>query len=160
MAMTGAEAPSFTKILVPLDGSPVSKKAAKYAIHLAHVENAKLVLMHVVEDVRQGGAIGLQAKYGNVRLVEGFRKARTKAAEKWMDERKSQADKAGVKSTSEIVSDDGTSEVGMITSYAKKNDVDLIVMGKRGQSKFKQLLVGSVTNAVLNHAPCPVLVVH
>ncbi|MEM2141084.1 universal stress protein [Nitrososphaera sp.] len=157
--MTGAEAPSFTKILVPLDGSPVSRKAAKYAIHLARVENAKLILMHVIEDVKQGGAIGLQAKYGNVRLVEGFKKATTKAAEKWIEEIKSQADKAGVKTASEIVPDDGTSEVGMITSYAKKNDVDLIVMGKRGQSKFRQLLVGSVTNAVLNHAPCPVLVV-
>jgi nucleotide-binding universal stress UspA family protein len=153
------DVPSITKILVPLDGSPVSKKAAKYAIHIAKAENAKLVLMHVVEDVKQGGAIGLQAKYGNVRLVEGFRRARTKAAEKWMSEIKSQTDLAGVKSTSEIVPDDGTSEVGMITSYAKKNDIDLIVMGKKGQSKFRQLLVGSVTNAVINHAPCPVLVV-
>lgn len=153
------DAPSFTKILVPLDGSPVSKKAAKYAIHLAHVENAKLILMHVVEDVKQGGAIGLQAKYGNVRLVEGFRKARAKAAEKWIDEIRAQADKAGIKSASEIVVDEGTSEVGMITAYAKKNGIDLIVMGKRGQSKFRQLLVGSVTNAVLNHAPCPVLIV-
>src|SRR5574341_1254266 len=139
-------AQSFTKILVPLDGSPVSRKAAKYAIHLAQIENAKLVLMHVVEDVKQGGAIGLQAKYGNVRLVEGFRKARTKAAGKWIDEIKSQADRAGVKATSEIVPDNGMSEVGMITSYAKKNDVDLIVMGKKGQSKFRQLLIGSVTN--------------
>lgn len=153
------QASSFSKILVPLDGSPVSKKAARYAIHLAQIENAQLILMHVIEDVKQGGAIGLQAKYGNVRLVEGFKRARAKAAEKWMDEIKSQADKAGVKSTSEIIQDDGTSEVGVITSYAKKNDIDLIVMGKKGQSKFKQLLVGSVTNAVINHAPCPVLVV-
>jgi len=157
--MAGADAPLFKKILVPLDGSPVSKKAAKHAIHLAQVENAKLVLMHVVEDIKQGGAIGLQAKYGNVKLVEGFKKARTKAAEKWITDIKSQADKAGVKATSEIVPDDGTSEVGMITSYAKNNDVDLIVMGKKGQSKFRQLLVGSVTNAVIHHAPCPVLVV-
>lgn len=153
------EAPSFAKILVPLDGSPISKKAAKYAIHLAQVENAKLILMHVVEDVKQGGAIGLQAKYGNVRLVEGFKRARTKAAEKWMGEIKSQASVAGINSTSEIVADDGTSEVGVITSYARKNGIDLIVMGKKGQSKFRQLLVGSVTNAVINHAPCPVLVV-
>lgn len=153
------DAPSVSKILVALDGSPVSKKAAKYAIHIAKVENAKLVLMHVVEDVKQGGAIGLQAKYGNVRLVEGFRRARTKAAEKWMDEIKSQADRAGVKSASEVVVDDGMSEGGVIASYAKKHDIDLIVMGKRGQSKFRQLLLGSVTNTVINHAACPVLVV-
>lgn len=150
---------SFTKILVPIDGSPVSKKAAKYGIHLAQIENAKLILMHVVEDVKQGGAIGLQAKYGNVRLVEGFKKARTKAAEKWIDGIKSQANTAGIKSASEIISGDGTSEVGVITSYAKKNNIDLIVIGKKGHSKFRQLLVGSVSNGVINHAPCPVLVV-
>ena len=153
------DAPSITRILVPLDGSPVSKKAARYAIHLANIENAKLVFMHVVEDVKQGGAIGLQAKYGNVRLVEGFKRARINAAEKWMTEIEFQAERAGVKSTREIVSDDGTSEVGMITSYAKKHAIDLIVMGKKGQSKFRQLLVGSVTNAVINHASCPVLIV-
>lgn len=76
-----------------------------------------------------------------------------------MSEIKSQADHAGVKSATEIVPDNGTSEVGMITSYAKKNGIDLIVIGKKGQSKFRQLLVGSVTNAVVNHASCPVLVV-
>ncbi len=153
------DALSVSKILVALDGSPVSNKAAKYAIHIAKVENAKLVLMHVVEDIKQGGAIGLHAKYGNVRMVEGFRRARTKAAEKWMAEIQSQADKADIKHASEIVIDDGTSEGGIIASYAKKNDIDLIVMGKRGQSKFRQLLLGSVTNTVINHAPCPVLVV-
>ncbi|AIC15725.1 universal stress protein [Nitrososphaera viennensis] len=157
--MTGAADVSVKKILVPVDGSPVSSKAAQYAVHIAKVEGAKLVIMHVVENVKQGGAIGLQARYGNVRLVEGFRRARIKSAERWMSDIVDDAAKQNVSAKAEILPDDGTHEVGVITEYAKKNNVDLIVMGSRGQSTFKKLLVGSVTNAVINHSPCPVLVV-
>lgn len=156
--MTGAEV-SVKKILVPVDGSPVSKKAAQYAIHIAKMEKAKLVLMNVLEDVKQGGAIGLQAKYGNMRIVEGFQKAKMQSAEKWMSEITGAADRQGVDAGAEILPDDGTHEVGVITEYAKKHGIDLIVMGSKGQSKFKRLLVGSVTNEVIRYSPCPVLVV-
>lgn len=156
--MTGAEV-SVKKILVPVDGSPVSKKAAQYAIHIAKMEKARLVLMNVLEDVKQGGAIGLQAKYGNMRIVEGFQKAKMQSAEKWMSEITGAADRQGVDAGAEILPDDGTHEVGVITEYAKKHGIDLIVMGSKGQSKFKRLLVGSVTNEVIRYSPCPVLVV-
>lgn len=157
--MSDEKDPSIKKVLVPVDGSVVSKKAALYAIHLSKLEGAKIVLMHVIEDVKQGGSIGLQAKYGNIRLVEGFQKARRLSAEKWISELTTIAEKKGVEAKTEILPDDGTSEVGVITNYAKKNNFDLIVMGSKGQSKFKRLLVGSVTNAVINHSNCPVLVV-
>lgn len=153
------EAPLFKKILVPLDGSAVSKKAAQYAMHIARMEGARLVLFHVIEDVKQGGAIGLQAKYGNVKLVKGFQNARRQSAEEWISEIIDAASSQGVSARAEIVPDDGTHEVGAITSYAEKNGMDLIVMGSKGQSKFKRLLVGSVASAVLSHSPCPVLVV-
>lgn len=156
--MTGEVTP-LKKILVPVDGSAVSKKAAQYAIHLAKVEGAKLVLLHVLEGVKQGGAIGLQAKYGNVKLVEGFQNVLRQSAEKWMSEITDAADLQGVSARTEIVPDDGTHEVGVITGYAGENGVDLIVMGSKGQSKFKKLLVGSVASAVISHSPCPVLVV-
>jgi nucleotide-binding universal stress UspA family protein len=159
MDMTGADSPSVKKILVPIDGSPVSKKAAHFAVHIAKLEKAKVTVMHVIEGVKQGGAIGLQAKYGNVRLVEGFNRVRTQSAEKWVAEIQELADGYGVDVKSEIVPDDGSSEEGMILDYAKKNGVDLIVMGSKGRSRFKRLLVGGVTNAVVNLASCPVLVV-
>jgi nucleotide-binding universal stress UspA family protein len=157
--MTGTDSPSVKKILVPIDGSPVSKKAAQFAVHIARLEKAKVTVMHVLEGVKQGGAIGLQAKYGNVRLVEGFNKVRTQSAEKWVAEVQELASSHGVDVKSEIVPDSGASEEGMILDYAKKNNVDLIVIGSKGRSKFKRLLVGGVTNAVVNLAPCPVLVV-
>ncbi len=149
----------FKKVLIPVDGSQPSMKAAGYGIHLAHIEEAELMLIYVIEEIKQGGAIGLQAKYGNVRLVEGFRKSREKAASKWMNTIKSSAEEKGVRLKNEVLAEEGTSTAEIIVNYAKNKNVDLIVMGSRGLSKFKQLLFGSVTNAVMIYSHCPVLVV-
>ena len=47
----------------------------------------------------------------------------------------------------------------VILNYAKEKGVDLIVMGTRGLGGFKKLLLGSVSNGVVSHAPCSVLIV-
>ena len=116
--MTGTDSPSVKKILVPIDGSPVSKKAAQFAVHIARLEKAKVTVMHVLEGVKQGGAIGLQAKYGNVRLVEGFNKVRTQSAEKWVAEVQELARSHGVDVKSEIVPDSGASEEGRVSAVS------------------------------------------
>lgn len=46
-----------------------------------------------------------------------------------------------------------------ICGYASDNDVDLIVIGSHGRSGFGRMLLGSVSHAVANHAPCPVTIV-
>jgi nucleotide-binding universal stress UspA family protein len=150
---------SLRKILVPADGSNASVRALNYAAHLAELEgdDAELMVIHVLEDVKQGGAIGLQAKYGNVRLFEGFKRARREAALKWLEPIEEDAKRKGIRLKTEVL--DGDSEVKVIIDYAKKNSVDLIVIGSRGLSRFKRLLLGSVANAVVNHAPCPVMVI-
>jgi nucleotide-binding universal stress UspA family protein len=114
-------------------------------------------VIHVLEDVKQGGAIGLQAKYGNVRLVEGFKRTRREAALRWLKPIEEAAKKKGIQLKTEVL--DGDSEVEVIIHCAKKNSVDLIVIGSKGLSKFRRLLVGSVANAVISHAPCPVMVI-
>jgi nucleotide-binding universal stress UspA family protein len=48
---------------------------------------------------------------------------------------------------------------GVIVNYAEKKMVDLIVIGTRGQSGFKKLLIGSVASDVLHYAHCPVMIV-
>lgn len=55
-----------------------------------------------------------------------------------------------------IETGDASSE---ILHYADKNNIDLIVIGARGLGKFKQLLLGSVSNKVITHSHCPVLIV-
>jgi hypothetical protein len=42
--------------------------------------------MHVVEDIKQGGTIGLRAKYGDMRIIEGFRKAKKGSAERGLSD--------------------------------------------------------------------------
>ena len=150
---------SIRKVLVPVDGSSISEKALQYAIHLAGLEgsDAELIVVHVLEDVKQGGAIGLQAKYGNVRLVEGFKRARRDAALKWLEQVEVAAKKKGIRLKTEVL--DGGSKVKVIMDYAKKNSVDLIVIGSTGLTGFKRLLLGSIANAVVSSAPCPVMVV-
>jgi nucleotide-binding universal stress UspA family protein len=151
---------AIKKILVPVDGSELSFKAAEYAIHLAKADNAQITTLNVVEDIKQGGAIGLQAKYGNVSLVDAFRKVRKDTAEQWMNKISQEAQSQGVTFKSEIIDDeDVSSEAGVITEYARQNNFDLIVIGSRGRSKLERLLTGGVTNAVVNSARVPVLVV-
>jgi nucleotide-binding universal stress UspA family protein len=151
---------AIKKILVPVDGSDLSFKAAEYAIHLAKAYNAEITALNVVEDIKQGGAIGLQAKYGNISLVDAFRKVRKDSAEQWMNKISQEAKSQGVTFKSEIIDDeDATSEAGVITGYAQQHNVDLIVIGSKGRSKLERLLTGGVTNAVVNTAKTPVLVV-
>ena len=150
---------SIRKVLVPVDGSSISVKALQYAIHLVGLEgsDAELIVVHVLEDVKQGGAIGLQAKYGNVRLVEGFKRARRDAALEWLEQVEAAAKKKGIRLKTEVL--DGGSKVKVIIDYAKKNSVDLIVIGSTGLTGFKRLLLGTMANAVVSSALCPVMVV-
>jgi nucleotide-binding universal stress UspA family protein len=151
---------AIKKILVPVDGSDLSFKAAQYAIHLAKADNAEITTLNVVEDIKQGGAIGLQAKYGNVSLVDAFRKVRKDSAEQWMNKISQEAKSQGVAFKSEIIDDeDATSEAGVITGYAEQHNFDLIVIGSKGRSRLGRLITGGVTNAVVNSAKTPVLVV-
>jgi nucleotide-binding universal stress UspA family protein len=52
-----------------------------------------------------------------------------------------------------------TSVEAAIVDYAEKNNIDLIVLGTKGYSGIKKLLLGSVASAVLTYAHCPVMVI-
>ena len=149
---------SLKKILVPVDGSEISIKAASYAIHVAKLVNAELILINIIEDVKQGGAIGLQERYGNISIVKAFKKARKQSAEESLMKIQNSA-KSGVKVKSVILDADGKNEKKMVTEYAVKNNVNLIIIGSKGQSRFKGVWVGGFTNSVLHHSTVPVLVV-
>lgn len=147
------------RILVATDGSDASIRAANFAIHFCKLEKADLVILHVLPDIKQGGVIGLRAKYGDLKMVSAFLQAKTHEAHKWIELIQKNVKKNGVGSKIEILENDGTSIVGIITKYAQKNQIDLIIVGTRGLSKFKRLLVGSVSSAIISHSHCPVLLV-
>ena len=150
---------SMQKILVPVDGSETSFRAVNYALNIAKLVNAELIPINIVEDVKQGGAIGLQAKYGNMSIVKGFKKARRQSAENWLREIENEAHTLGVKVNSVILDADGKNQKKMITDYAMKNSIDLIVIGSTGGSRFGVHRIFGFTNSIVHRSTKPVLVV-
>ena len=61
-----------------------------------------------------------------------------------------------IKFRSEIIEDPFSRVESAIVNYAESEGVDLIVMGTRGRSGFKRILLGSVASGVLSYAHCPV----
>jgi nucleotide-binding universal stress UspA family protein len=47
----------------------------------------------------------------------------------------------------------------VILDYSKKEKFDIVIMGSRGMGKFKQLILGSVSNKIVHHSPCAVLLI-
>jgi nucleotide-binding universal stress UspA family protein len=78
-------------------------------------------------------------------------------AEGWVSQAVSMGKEQGVEVRGCVLK--ATSIVQSITEYAKTQRVDLIVLGTRGSGGFKRLLLGSVSNGVVSHARCPVMVV-
>jgi nucleotide-binding universal stress UspA family protein len=149
----------FSNILLAFDNSNASKNAAEYAINLAALENSTLTFIHVIDDIKQGGAIGLRARYGDVDLVNGFKKARRQYAEEWVKPLQKKANDRGIKTFVAILEEEGGSKLEVMTQYINENNIDLVVMGSRGLSRFKQLILGSIAFGLISYSKCPVLVI-
>ncbi|MDP9290179.1 MAG: universal stress protein [Thermoproteota archaeon] len=81
-----------------------------------------------------------------------------KEAQAWFDKVQKEADENNVKLRREIIVN-SRSIVGAVVDYAEHEGADLIVIGSRGLSGFKKLLLGSVASGVVTYAHCPVMVV-
>jgi nucleotide-binding universal stress UspA family protein len=154
----------FSKILVPIDGSDHSIKAAEYAIDIARDNKAQLLALIVLDIAKVGYAASSFITSPMDGLNELQRKR--KQAQEWLDqigkmtEQKttSTANNSDIiKFTSEI--EESMSVAGSIVDYADNHNIDLIVVGSRGISGFKKLLLGSVASRIVTYASCPVLVI-
>jgi nucleotide-binding universal stress UspA family protein len=151
----------FSKILITVDGSEESMNAADYAIAMAKKEDndAQLIALHVL--FSQTGYAYSTNMFGlvtpssiNELLVDAKHEAH-----QWFDKIKEKIHENGdVQLKTEVVVSP-TSVVGAIVDYAERENVDLIVIGSRGRSGFKKLLLGSTASGVVTYATCPVLVV-
>jgi nucleotide-binding universal stress UspA family protein len=149
----------FKNILLAFDGSTTSSKAAEYAIYMCKLEGAPLTFLHILDNIKQGGVIGLRERYGDTNLIDGYKRARRQDAEKWIEPIQKTATTEGIKSTVAILDDEKNSKVESIVEFIEKNNIDLVIMGSRGLSKFKQMLVGSIASGIISHSKCPVLVI-
>lgn len=157
----------FSKILVLVDGSQPSINAADRAIALVKKgkDNPQLLIaLHVVFS-RLGYAYSPEGVYGMDGLttpnaMKEILENAKKEAQQWFDNirEKINLENNNIHLQEEVVVT-ATSIVSAIVEYAKNKDVDLIVIGTRGGSGFKKLLLGSVASGVVTNAACPVMVV-
>ena len=137
----------FERILVPLDGSEQSILALGKAIQIAKKVNGEITLIHVYS-ISPTAITPMQVyKYAQAMRKHGIG---------ILEDGKKKAEAEGVHAQTLLVDGHIVEE---ILNAAKKDNFSLIVIGARGLSKMKELLLGSVSDAVTRLAPCPVLVV-
>jgi nucleotide-binding universal stress UspA family protein len=144
----------YQRILVPTDGSPLSKRAVSAAIEQAAAWGAELVALYVVPrypiSYFEGGS-----------SVSDSEVARTE--KQWAEKGQAVVDAVaraaaadGVKAKGVLARSDLVAE--SVISAAKKHKCDLIVMASHGRKGIKRILLGSETQHVLTHSKLPVLV--
>ena len=137
----------FAKILVAVDGSESSKKAFDKSVFLAQKCNSKLFVVHVVLDWEYGG--------DSAETFELIDELRAKGSE-LLQQCKNQALQSSVQVETVLEQGDYAHE---IIEVAKRKDCELIIMGSRGMSPIKELVLGGVSLKVMHHGSCPVMVV-
>lgn len=140
----------FKQIICPVDFSESAVRALAYATALARWYDAHLTVLHVVptfEPMQVRGDLG-----DPVRVVAPMPR------EQVLAEMSRSLNLAAVSPRATPIAEAGDPQVTIIDQAVSKK-ADLIVMGTHGRRGFKRLLLGSVTEAVLREAPCPVLTV-
>jgi nucleotide-binding universal stress UspA family protein len=154
----------FSKILVAIDGSAASMKAAEFAVTMAKKEpneqskegGSELVALTVLDVSKPRGLLSsfvAAPTYGLKELEQERNEAK-----QWMENLRQKAEEKKVAFRSEIIEGILSAEATII-DYAESHNINLIVIGTRGRSGFSRVLLGSVASKVVTYAHCPVLVV-
>ena len=133
-------------LLLATDGSEFSEGATGESIKLAKKCSNRLAVISVIETNPELESIAPQVT-----------EKAEKSAREHLEAIQARAKKEGVESN--IIIRAGEDSYKYIVDEAVKNKITMIVMGRRGRSGLKRLMMGSVTSRVIGHAPCNVLVV-
>lgn len=142
----------FKHVLVPVDGSPTSTLALKYGLGIAKAFDASLTAMTVFDPYPIMGA-GLDYTL----VQDHYQEAVRAEANATIQAARKQIEDEGRTAHVELVESQRTWRAILETADTLK--VDLIVLGSHGRSGLDKLVMGSVTQRVLQHTRLPVLVV-
>jgi len=159
---------NYDKILVAVEPEAEGKsklndsQVLAQGIALAKKDNSSLLIFHSIdslltrEDVLVGiNVAGLYAGQ-TLTLSEQMVKEKTAELNTWLRSLQKVATNQGIQADYEYA----VGEPGkLICQLAKQHGVDLIIVGRRGRRGMSEILLGSVSNYVIHHAPCHVLVV-
>jgi len=136
----------YDEVLCPTDGSEAADAALDVAIAVADAHGATLHVLNVA-DTNQPSLARIEGQVRDVLEGEG---------RDIVDDAASKARGAGVDVVSEVIQG-GPSRT--VCEYVTDQGIDLVVMGTRGKSTVKQIVLGSVTERVVRNGAAPVLVV-
>ncbi|WP_019229110.1 universal stress protein [Sedimentibacter sp. B4] len=143
------------KILVPVDGSAASQKAAVKAAEIARQFGASITFITVILEPD----LSKYNKFG-VLIDPDMKKLKEKLKEnekKMLDSVINSLDLSDVQTSEKVIAGVAYEE---ILKEAEEGNYDMIVIGQRGFTKVKRFFLGSVAYRVVSDAVCPVLVVH
>jgi nucleotide-binding universal stress UspA family protein len=144
--MTGRRHSQFKRILIGFDGSSQSEKATEIGLSLAQSLDSKVLLFAVARPPEPATMVELSAMVDDARehFEEKFKKVAHRAKDLEV----------------ELETDIAVGHpVEQIVHRAEAGRVDVIILGRRGMSRFEKMIVGSTSEKVLRYAHCPVMVV-
>ena len=122
--------------------------AAEYAISITKAYRSQLIALHVVTSEVSTIASTFSPQMEEIK----------KNAQEFFDKMRRKGNTSSdIPLRTELIA--SSSVVGGIIDFAEKENIDLIVVGTRGRSGLKRLLLGSVASGVVNYAHCPVMIV-
>ena len=145
----------FKNILVPIDGSEFSIRALKYAITITNKFESNLIALHIVPSTIKYEFFNSEENLEPNSRENMILQSAYMEAQKWFDDIK---EKLGVKFITEVIIAK-ESIVKEIIEYSEREKIDLIIIGTRGRSGLKKLLLGSIASGVVTYANCPVIVI-
>ena len=148
---------AIRKILVAVDGSKPSVDASVQAIDISKRLNAELTAIYVVSPDTRYNYLEDTITPRLPRALKDVMMIAMQTGEKHLDKVKQKAREKDVRVKTDVIIGI-SSVVKEIVEYAEKNKIDMIVIGSRGLSGIKKMLLGSVANGVVTYAHCPVLV--
>jgi len=156
---------AFKKILVALDRSLQAPFVFEQALEQAQVQKGQLMLVHIVPlsvDIPTGSFMGM-GTIADVDTYAALRHARyermkveVEHGQEWLKPYIEQAAAKGIFAETDCRAEE---PAPWICKLAQNWQADLIVLGRRGHQGIKEIVLGSVSNYVVHHALCSVLVV-
>jgi len=148
------EGARFGKIIVAFDGSKDSANAVRMGCSLGSEYKSEVTVVHVYSSPAVGFSSASGMPIPDYRDLEEAKKDTAKGV---LSRGLQLASAEGIKARGELI--EASSVVEALVEFATNEKADLIVAGTRGMTGFKKLILGSVSSGLVNHAPCPVLIV-
>jgi len=144
----------YSRILVPLDGSPTAYQALEHARVLALQNDATIILLHVIEEMKHSNGFEPPKVY-----IEEVRPGFLAAGQALLDQAATRLRHEGITVECLLVESKGERVSSLIVQQAESSLADIIVLGTHGRRGMNRVLLGSDAEQVARLAPVPVMLV-